>query len=177
MVDALITFEEGEDILASETNSNNNFLLGKINDNAEQLQNYLTTQIASIQSNIASVQSTLQNNINNVQNSMNNTLKGRNWTQKALTIGIGTTSLSSYLPNDGYCYLVWVSATKRSKGGDELTIRTDRMTTARVVYRLDNDYGRSSNGVFFGCVPVGTGRSITTAGSTDGIVLCGYCKM
>lgn len=69
MVDALITFEEGEDILASETNSNNNFLLGKINDNAEQLQNYLTTQIASIQSNIASVQSTLQNNINAVKSS------------------------------------------------------------------------------------------------------------
>ena len=72
MVDALITFEEGESILASKTNSNNNFLLGKINDNAEQLQDYLTTQIASIQSNIASVQTTLQNSINAVKTTANN---------------------------------------------------------------------------------------------------------
>lgn len=69
MVDALIEFDEGDDILASQTNSNNKFLLSKITDISEQLQSYLETQIASIQSNIASVQSTLQQNINTVKNS------------------------------------------------------------------------------------------------------------
>lgn len=178
MVDALIEFDEGDDILASQTNSNNQFLLSKITDSSEQLQSYLETQIASIQSNIASVQSTLQQNINTVKNDINSSLKGRNFTQKSQTIGIGTTKLSSYLPNDGYCYLVWVSAYQQGGGnGDQLTIKTDRMTTARRAFWLDGDAGRYSRGVFLGAVPVGTGRSITTAGNAANITLCGYCKM
>lgn len=64
MAEVLKTFIEGEDILASETNSNNQFLLGRISDNAERLQNYVEGEISSMQSNIGSVQATLQNNIN-----------------------------------------------------------------------------------------------------------------
>lgn len=63
MVDALITFSEGQDILASEANQNNQFLLSKLSDNAMQLTTYVEQEITSMQSNIASVQSALQQNI------------------------------------------------------------------------------------------------------------------
>ena len=63
MADALKTFKEGEDILASETNENNQFLLSKLSDNAAQVQSYVEGEVASIKSNVASVQATLQNNI------------------------------------------------------------------------------------------------------------------
>lgn len=68
MADALKTFKEGEDILASETNDNNQFLLSKLSDNAAQVQSYVEGEIASIKSNVASVQATLQSNINEVAN-------------------------------------------------------------------------------------------------------------
>jgi hypothetical protein len=63
MADALKTFREGEDILASETNENNQFLLSKLSDNAAQVQQYVEGEVATIKSNVASVQATLQNNI------------------------------------------------------------------------------------------------------------------
>lgn len=63
MAEALKTFREGEDILASETNENNQFLLSKLSDNAAQVQNYVEGEVASIKSNVSSVQATLQNNI------------------------------------------------------------------------------------------------------------------
>jgi hypothetical protein len=68
MADALKTFREGEDILASETNENNQFLLSKLSDNAAQVQNYVEGEVATIKSNVASVQATLQNNIDEVAN-------------------------------------------------------------------------------------------------------------
>lgn len=177
MVDSLKTFNEGEYIYASETNSNNQYLLSKLSDNAAQVQTYVEGEISSIQSNVASVQATLQGNIDAANANITNSLKGRTFKQSAKTIGIGTTSLSSYLPNDGYSYLVWVSANTEGKGDLYLTIKTDVMTTARYVYRADNDAGRWSRAYFFGAIPVGTGRSITTAGTADAITLCGYCKM
>lgn len=66
MAEALKTFREGEDILASETNENNQFLLSKLSDNAAQVQNYVEGEVATIKSNVASVQATLQNNIDAV---------------------------------------------------------------------------------------------------------------
>ena len=68
MADALKTFREGEDILASETNDNNQYLLSRLSDNAAQVQNYVEGEIASIKSNVASVQATLQNNIDELAN-------------------------------------------------------------------------------------------------------------
>lgn len=68
MADALKTFREGEDILASETNENNQFLLSKLSDNAAQVQQYVEGEIATIKSNVASVQATLQNNIDDTMN-------------------------------------------------------------------------------------------------------------
>jgi hypothetical protein len=63
MAEALKTFREGEDILASETNENNQFLLSKLSDNAAQVQSYVEGEVATIKSNVASVQATLQENI------------------------------------------------------------------------------------------------------------------
>lgn len=71
MVDSLKTFNEGEYIYASETNSNNQYLLSKLSDNAAQVQTYVEGEISSIQSNVASVQATLQGNIDNVSNNLN----------------------------------------------------------------------------------------------------------
>jgi hypothetical protein len=75
MAEALKTFKEGEDILASDTNSNNQFLLSKLSDNAAQVQQYVEGEVASIKSNVSSVQATLQNNITTVSNTLNNALK------------------------------------------------------------------------------------------------------
>jgi hypothetical protein len=71
MAEVLKIFQEGEDILASETNANNNYLLGKISDNASTLQNYVEGEVTSIQSSLASAQATLQNNINEMSDKLN----------------------------------------------------------------------------------------------------------
>jgi hypothetical protein len=67
MAEALKTFREGEDILASETNDNNQYLLSRLSDNAAQVQKYVEGEVATIKSNVSSVQATLQNNIKEVQ--------------------------------------------------------------------------------------------------------------
>lgn len=68
MAEALKTFREGEDILASETNGNNQFLLSKLSDNAAQVQQYVEGEVATIKSNVASVQATLQEGIETITN-------------------------------------------------------------------------------------------------------------
>lgn len=73
MADYLIAFTEGQDIKASETNSNNQYILNKISDNSETVQNYIETQLALMQSNLFSIQKTLQNNIDNLSNKINET--------------------------------------------------------------------------------------------------------
>jgi hypothetical protein len=74
MAEALKTFREGEDILASETNENNQFLLSKLSDNAAQVQQYVEGEVATIKSNVSSVQATLQNNIDGIENTVNATI-------------------------------------------------------------------------------------------------------
>jgi hypothetical protein len=74
MAEVLKIFQEGEDILASETNANNNYLLGKISDNASTLQNYVEGEITSIQSSLASAQATLQNSLNELTSKVNSGL-------------------------------------------------------------------------------------------------------
>lgn len=185
MVDSLKTFNEGDKIFASETNSNNQYLLSKLSDNAAQVQTYVEGKISSIQSNVASVQATLQGNIDAANANITNSLKGRTFTQSAKNIGIGTTSLSSYLPNDGYSYLVWVyiGLYGTSSTSTEVRIKTDVMSTSRTIAISDGDSGRYSKVRTFTTIPVGTGRSVTTSlvsGSSDrieSVTLMGYCKM
>jgi hypothetical protein len=71
MAEALKTFREGEDILASDTNENNQFLLSRLSDNAAQVQQYVEGEVATIKSNVSSVQATLQNNIDELANKIN----------------------------------------------------------------------------------------------------------
>lgn len=66
MTDYLINFSPGESIKASDANSNNQYLLDKLSDNAQSLRTYLEAQIGILQSNISSVQKTLQNNLDNL---------------------------------------------------------------------------------------------------------------
>ena len=72
MADALKTFREGEDILASETNDNNQYLLSRLSDNATQVQNYVESEVETIKSNVSSVQATLQNNLNGLEETVTN---------------------------------------------------------------------------------------------------------
>lgn len=70
MADFLKNFIPGEDIKASDTNDNNQFLLDKISDNAQNLQEYLNQRLGVMESNIATIQATLQNNIDNLSNAI-----------------------------------------------------------------------------------------------------------
>lgn len=114
MAEALKTFREGEDILASETNENNQFLLSKLSDNAAQVQAYVEGEVATIKSNVASVQATLQNNIDRVKelvkqaydnlqpdwaNKVLKNLKEEHTADKNGYIVYGTDYVGSYAPN------------------------------------------------------------------------------
>lgn len=177
MADYLINFQPGETIKASEANSNNQYLLDRISDNAQSLQTYLETQIGILQSNISSVQKTLQNNLDKLDEELSTKIN-KKFVEKNLNLSIGTTNLSSYLPDDGKHYLVFLNAWIGYKGGDaSLTVKSDVMTTASTILRQDSDAGRWSADCAFVTVPVGTGRTITTAGSADGIALRGYCAI
>lgn len=75
MADYLKNFKEGEDIKASETNSNNQFLLDKISDNNSAITQYLEGELGKINSTISSGDATLQNNINNLSNTVDRKLE------------------------------------------------------------------------------------------------------
>lgn len=66
MAETLKIFEENDDILASETNGNNQYLLSKVTDMSAVVQNYVEGEIATIKTNLATIQATLQNNINSL---------------------------------------------------------------------------------------------------------------
>lgn len=56
-------FKEGESILASDTNNNNNVLLGKINDHYTQVDNYVKGELGTIKSEVGSAKADLENKI------------------------------------------------------------------------------------------------------------------
>ena len=178
MADFLKTFIEGEDILASDANSNNQFLLSKLSDNAAQVQNYVESEISTMKSNIASVQATLQASIDALETKIDGELQSRTFVEASRQVGTGTTDLSTYLPDDNFNYLVWIEASFWRNGGSEgLMYTSDLLTTPRALYYLDGDAGRSSRGLYFGPVPVGAGRKITFSGSANYIYLVGYSKL
>lgn len=57
-------FKEGESILASDTNNNNNVLLSKINDHYTQVDNYVKGELGTIKSEVGSAKADLENKIN-----------------------------------------------------------------------------------------------------------------
>lgn len=102
MAEALKTFREGEDILASETNENNQFLLSKLSDNAAQVQNYVEGEVATIKSNVASVQATLQEGINKTKEELTQSLDDKY--RPDYTRAVSFSSQSYKAPYDGIYY-------------------------------------------------------------------------
>ena len=64
-------FKEGESILASDTNNNNNVLLSKINDHYTQVDNYVKGELGTIKSEVGSAKADLENKINEVKGIVN----------------------------------------------------------------------------------------------------------
>lgn len=102
MAEALKTFREGEDILASETNANNQFLLSKLSDNAAQVQSYVEGEVATIKSNVSSVQATLQNNMDELETNLTASLDDKY--RPDYTRAVSFTSQSYTAPYDGIYY-------------------------------------------------------------------------
>jgi hypothetical protein len=168
MADALKTFREGEDILASETNGNNQYLLSRLSDNAAQVQNYVESEVATIKSNVASVQATLQGNIDETMNQLSMgglfitlTVNNGNWSKeyysdKSRTIRVWmeqggvTGAFSDYtlvfpraFQNANYSFVAMPTSTG---GNNALTgvYASDKTTTSIVLH------GRSTNDIGFG---------------------------
>ena len=56
----LKSFEDGEDIIAAEINSNNQFLLNKISSNGTATQAYVAGEVAKLTSNLANTKNALE---------------------------------------------------------------------------------------------------------------------
>lgn len=176
MADYLKNFAENEVIKASDTNSNNQYLLDRIGNNYTNLKAWLDGQVGTILSNIQSGDATLQSQMDNLEEKLTNLINGRVFTEKTLAVGVGTVDLTAYLPEDEQQYLVFVNAKCQSNSGS-LTVKSDIMATARTLYQLDSDYGRTSCAAIFSTVPVGKERRLTFVGVADWINLCGYIKI
>lgn len=107
MADFLKTYVENEPIYASDRNSDNQYLLTKISDNAAQVQNYVEGEVIAIKSNIASVQTTLQADIDVLKNGV-----GKSISYIVETFVEGT---SGYLLFSDGCKIQWG---KTAKGGN-----------------------------------------------------------
>ena len=163
MAEVLKTFLEGEDILASETNANNQFLLGKISDNADRLQNFVDGEITSIQSNLASAQATLQNSINELTETVNNGLANI-YTNIAPNMSAGISISSGWTATkSGW---VWVKGNSNASGDSPYAY-----VDGKEVYQNWQGSGDSRAGalitssMFF----VGKGQKVTTAGRVQGL--------
>lgn len=165
MAEALKTFKENEDILASETNANNQFLLGKISDNALQVQNYVEGEISAIKSSLSSTQNTLQNNINNLSTTMNNTI-GANGLYTTTYIN-GTSWYREFFSDSGKKTRVWLEQ------GGESAIDTNLEVTTSLLKNFSNTnyhingiyYAGSENAVRARWITNKTTSSFKTCGS------------
>ncbi len=176
MADYLKNFAENEVIKASDTNSNNQYLLDRISENYTRLKTWLEGEVGRIFSNIQSGDATLQKRIDDLEENLTDLINGRVFTEKSLAVNVGTVDLSSYLPEDELQYLVFVNAKRQANSGT-LTAKTDIMPTARTLYQLDSDYGRTSCAAVFSTIPVGAERQLIFSGTADWINLCGYIKI
>ena len=89
-------FYEGDDILASDTNANNQILLDKIDAHTVQVQSFMNSQYSALESKIESAQATLQERINE--------LKAVLETVKSYVVETWEEGTSGYrIFSDGYC--------------------------------------------------------------------------
>lgn len=182
--DQLYVFQPGQKVTAEETNDNNDTLEYWAKDNSAS-ETYIDGKIAELNSTYSDQLNAINSQISNLQQSINTLSKLDNiqFKQKSQAIGTGTTSLSSYLPNDSKTYLVWVKAILSGTGsGDDYyeLVSTDVMSDNRFI-QLDGDSGRAQRSTALTVVPVGSGRKIkitkgTTINNADNYVV-GYCRI
>lgn len=177
----IIQFNEGDKLTIEETNQNNLLLKEWALDNSAS-EAYINTKMAELQISLnASITSinTQISSLNNQISGLNTTLNNKGYvTQKGKELGIGTTQMTTYgLPQDGKKYLVWFCAKLSEKSANQLTVSSNILTTDRLVYKLDGDAGRSSEGVVFGVIPVSSNGWIKFTGKKDYLALIGYCRL
>ena len=164
MAEVLKTFLEGEDILASETNANNQYLLGRISDNADRLQNYVEGEVTSMQSNLASAQATLQNSINELTETVNNGL-GNVYENIAPNMSAGISITSGWTATDsGWVY---VNGTSNASGSSPYAF-----VDGKEVYQNWQSSGDSRAGtlVISTMFYVGKGQVVTATGRINSLV-------
>lgn len=89
-------FNEGDDILASDTNYNNRLLEDRINTHSDEVQNFMKDQYSALETKIDSAQATLQERINE--------LKAVLETVKSYVVETWEEGTNGYrIFSDGYC--------------------------------------------------------------------------
>lgn len=179
--DQLYVFQVGQKVTAEETNDNNDTLEYWAKDNSAS-ETYIDGKIAELNSTYSSQLNAINTQISNVNsqiNTLSTSLNNKGYvTQKGKELGIGTTQMTTYgLPQDGKKYLVWFTAKLSEKSDAQLTVSTNILTTDRLVYKLDGDSGRSSQGAALGVVPVSSNGWIKFTGKKDYLALIGYCRL
>jgi hypothetical protein len=179
MADYLINFSEAQKIKASEVNSNFQYILDKTTDNADRLENYIDTELAKNTANTESSVSTLKSSVDTSIDSLTTKINNKVFTyvNKYVEIGIGTTSLSSYLPNDSKKYLVWVRGRCTGQSANNNLYASSDIASNIIVAGMGYDSGRSDSSASTAVVPVGSGRKITlslSGGSSESTALLGY---
>ena len=189
ILDELHKFGVGDKVTAQETNDNNETLeswirdrsdiTAYINSKVEEINNQYSGQISSINTQLSS----LNNQVSGLRSGLSK-LDSLKFKKNIEDLGVGKTSLTSYLPNDGKEYLVWVWAKLYSttSGDDEYeTIETDKMISGYRYIQADGDSGRSSRVSAFVVVPVGTGRYIKITQKSSHLTVTrkiyGYCRI
>lgn len=176
MADELKIFQAGEKITADETNDNNRYLLGVAQDTSGELQNYIKSQLnqfkADINTQISSINTQISAANANIA-SLQNAINSRVFTRSNRDIGTGTTSLSSYLPNDNNQYLVFLYCDTGSYG-TTVKVNSD-ICSAISIAHTDHDSGRATSAAGQAVLPVGAGRTITCSGA--GVTLRGYMRV
>lgn len=195
---ALIPIEDGDDAKAKPLRQNFKYLDDRITAQATNISNkesishkgaangycpldtnakipdtYLSNFSSSIDGRLNEFEETINGSISAIQSTVNSI----GYTQKSATVGIGTTQMTSYLPQDGKQYLVWFEAGRGAKNSDSLFVASNKQTVNRKVYQLDGDSGRSSYATAYGIVPTTSTGWIRFEGSTDYVILLGYCRI
>lgn len=181
----IIQFNEGDKLTIEETNQNNLLLKEWALDNSAS-EAYIDSKMAELSTSL----NTSITSINTQISSLNNQVSGLSkldslkFKKNIEDLGVGKTSLTSYLPNDGKEYLVWVWAKLYSttSGDNEYeTIETDKMISGYRYIQADGDSGRASRASAFVVVPVGTGRYIKITQKSSHLTVTrkiyGYCRI
>ena len=111
--------------------------------------------------------------ISTIYSDSNTNVQSKTFVPLTLSIGVGTTSLASYLPTDNYQYLVFLYVNYNNYG-TACWISSD-ICERFCIAHTDYDSGRATNAGGQGVIPVGEGRTITCQGV--GATIRGYIRI